>query len=47
MEIRRQGVIGTPLTGQLAAEALLSQMNGRKVAEHILIEPALVLRGSV
>ena len=33
--------------GQLAAEALLSRMNGRKVAEHILIEPALVLRGSL
>lgn len=33
--------------GQLAAEALLSRVNGRKVAEHILIEPSLVLRGSL
>jgi LacI family transcriptional regulator len=33
--------------GQLAAAALLSRMNGRKVAEHILIEPTLILRGSV
>lgn len=33
--------------GQLSAEALLSRMNGRKVAEHILIEPTLVVRGSL
>lgn len=33
--------------GQLAAEAILSRINGRKVAEHILIEPKLVVRGSI
>lgn len=32
--------------GKLAAEALFSRMNGRSVAEHILIEPTLIARGS-
>jgi LacI family transcriptional regulator len=36
-----------PRLGKLAAEALFSRMNGRKVAEHILIEPRLVVRGSI
>jgi LacI family transcriptional regulator len=36
-----------PRLGKLAAEALFSRMNGRKVAEHILIEPRLVARGSL
>lgn len=35
-----------PRLGRLAAEALLTRMNGRTVAEHILIEPRLILRGS-
>lgn len=35
-----------PRLGQLAAEALFTRMNGRTVAEHILIEPRLVLRNS-
>ena len=33
--------------GQLSAEALLSRINGRSVAEHILIEPELIRRGSM
>lgn len=32
--------------GQLAAEKLLSRIGGRDVAEHLLIEPSLALRGS-
>lgn len=32
--------------GRLAAEALFTRMNGRKVAEHILVEPRLVSRKS-
>ncbi|MES2915469.1 MAG: LacI family DNA-binding transcriptional regulator [Pseudomonadota bacterium] len=36
-----------PRLGKLAAEALFSRMNGRKVAEHILIDPSLIVRGSV
>jgi LacI family transcriptional regulator len=35
-----------PRLGKLAAEALFTRMNGRRVAEHILIEPSLVERGS-
>ena len=35
-----------PRLGKLAAEALFTRMNGRSVAEHILIEPRLILRGS-
>ena len=33
--------------GELSAEVLLSRVNGRRVAEHVLIEPSLVLRGSL
>jgi LacI family transcriptional regulator len=33
--------------GQLAARALLSRLSGRKDAEHVLVEPELLLRGSV
>jgi LacI family transcriptional regulator len=36
-----------PRLGKLAAEALFSRMNGRKVAEHMLIEPRFVARGSL
>ncbi len=36
-----------PLLGKLAAEALFSRMNGRKVANHLAIEPILVKRGSL
>ena len=36
-----------PRLGKLSAEALFSRMNGRKVAEHILIEPGLIVRGSL
>jgi LacI family transcriptional regulator len=36
-----------PQLGKLAAEALFSRMNGRELAEHILIEPRLVRRGSL
>ncbi len=36
-----------PRLGKLAAEALFTRMNGRTVAEHILIEPKLVRRGSL
>lgn len=35
-----------PRLGKLAAEALFSRMTGRSVAEHILTEPTLILRGS-
>ena len=35
-----------PRLGKLAAEALFTRMNGRSVAEHILIEPTLILRSS-
>jgi LacI family transcriptional regulator len=35
-----------PRLGKLAAEALFTRMNGRRVAEHILIEPTLIPRGS-
>lgn len=33
--------------GRLATEALLSRIGGRKVAEHRLIEPRLIARGSI
>lgn len=36
-----------PRLGKLAAEALFSRMGGRKVAEHVMIEPRLVKRGSL
>lgn len=36
-----------PRLGKLAAEALFTRMNGRTVAEHILIEPKLIPRGSL
>lgn len=36
-----------PRLGKLAAEALFSRMNGRSVAEHILTEPTLIVRGSL
>lgn len=35
-----------PRLGKLAAEALFTRMNGRTGAEHILIEPRLIPRGS-
>ncbi|MDP3197313.1 LacI family DNA-binding transcriptional regulator [Tabrizicola sp.] len=35
-----------PRLGKLAAEAVFTRMNGRRVAEHILIEPTLIPRGS-
>jgi LacI family transcriptional regulator len=35
-----------PRLGRLAAEALFTRMNGRTVAEHIMIEPRLIKRGS-
>lgn len=35
-----------PRLGKLAAEALFTRMNGRSVAEHILIQPTLILRNS-
>ncbi len=35
-----------PRLGRLAADALFTRMNGRSVAEHILIEPTVILRGS-
>lgn len=35
-----------PRLGKLAAEALFTRMNGRTVAEHIMIEPRLIKRGS-
>lgn len=36
-----------PRLGKLAAEALFTRMNGRKVAEHIMIEPELITRGTL
>lgn len=33
--------------GRVAAEALLTRIGGRSVAEHILIEPTLIVRGSL
>ncbi len=33
--------------GRMAAEALLTRIGGRTVAEHILIEPKLIRRGSL
>jgi LacI family transcriptional regulator len=36
-----------PRLGRLSAEALFSRINGRKVAEHIQIEPQLIKRGSL
>ena len=33
--------------GRVAAEALLTRIGGRRVAEHILIEPKLIPRGSL
>lgn len=36
-----------PRLGRLAAEAVFTRINGRTVAEHILIEPTLVVRGSL
>lgn len=36
-----------PRLGRLSAEALFRRMAGRKVAEHLLIEPTFVFRGSL
>jgi LacI family transcriptional regulator len=36
-----------PRLGKLSAEALFRRINGRKMAEHILIEPRLIERGSL
>jgi LacI family transcriptional regulator len=36
-----------PHMGRLSAEALLSRINGRRVAEHITIAPTLIVRGSI
>jgi LacI family transcriptional regulator len=36
-----------PRLGRIAAEALFSRINGRRVAEHIEIEPTLIVRGSL
>jgi LacI family transcriptional regulator len=36
-----------PRLGKLAAEALLSRIGGRRTAEHILIDPTLIVRGSL
>jgi len=33
--------------GRVAAEALLTRIGGRTVAEHVLIEPTLITRGSI
>ena len=33
--------------GRLAAEALLGRINGRKIAEHVMIAPELILRDSL
>jgi LacI family transcriptional regulator len=35
-----------PRLGKLAAEALFTRIGGRRVAEHILIDPTLIRRGS-
>jgi LacI family transcriptional regulator len=36
-----------PRLGKLAADALISRIKGRRIPEHIMIEPRLVHRGSV
>lgn len=36
-----------PRLGRMSATALFSRMNGRTVAEHIVIPPTLVIRGSI
>jgi LacI family transcriptional regulator len=36
-----------PRLGRLVAEALFSRINGRRTAEHISIEPTLIVRGSI
>jgi LacI family transcriptional regulator len=36
-----------PRLGRIAAEALFSRINGRRVAEHIEIDPTLIIRGSI
>jgi LacI family transcriptional regulator len=36
-----------PRLGKLAAEALFSRINGRRIAEHITINPTLIVRGSI
>ena len=36
-----------PRLGRLGTEALFSRMNGRNAPEHILIEPKLIVRGSI
>ena len=36
-----------PRLGRLAAEALFSRISGRRIAEHVSIEPVLVVRGSI
>jgi LacI family transcriptional regulator len=36
-----------PRLGRLAAEALFSRFNGRRTAEHIAIDPVLIVRGSI
>ncbi len=36
-----------PRLGRLAAEALFSRINGRRIAEHMTIDPVLIVRGSI
>jgi LacI family transcriptional regulator len=36
-----------PRLGRLAAEALLSRIGGRRMAEHLTISPQLIVRGSI
>jgi LacI family transcriptional regulator len=36
-----------PRLGQIAAETLFSRIRGRRVAEHVLVQPTLVVRGSI
>ncbi len=36
-----------PRLGKLAAEALFSRINGRSMAEHVMIDPVLILRSSI
>lgn len=36
-----------PRLGRIAAEALSSRINGRRIAEHIEIDPTLIVRGSI
>jgi LacI family transcriptional regulator len=36
-----------PRLGKLAAEALFSRINGRRTAEHIMLDPVLITRGSI